>query len=53
MRDMLVEWNMDGCSVVTTPYAKAEAAREEVYIKDPKRVAKYRRGGCEVELFIT
>ena len=39
---------MDGCSEVTTPYVKAEAAREEVYIKDPKRVAKYRRGAAKL-----
>ena len=48
LMDMLVEWNMDGCSEVTTPYVKAEAANTETPIKDPKRVAKYRRGAAKL-----
>ena len=52
LEDMLVEWGMENCSSVTTPYVNDECEKAgkggEVVIKDEARATKFRRAAAKL-----
>ena len=49
---MLVEWNMENCSPVSTPYSEDEGNRAgeggDTIITDQARVTKFRRAAAKI-----
>ena len=52
LRDMLVEWDMERCSPVSTPYSKDEGNRAgeegDIELRDQSRVTKFRRAAAQL-----